>query len=1046
MRNALLSLGFILSLTANPSDPTVVSGQALFDTQNDLLQITAADRTIIEWKQFVIQNGETAQFIQPNARASVLNRVLDANPIQILGRLEGNGQIILINHNGMVVGSQGVIDVASLIASSLDIQNHIYLARGELRFDKPSFRPIIQHGNIIGNKGDVILIAHSIENDGSISAFDGRTALLAARSVTLDKDTLSVESGLELHFTTPEVSFLNSPLSERPMTLSVSSYDDKLPARVDHKGTGSIVSRQGNGLGGKVYLLGDDVWIQDSATVDVSGNKGGGSIHVGGGFRGSEEGIPNAKKTFVGKNTLLKADALGSGTGGRVIVWGDSVNQFIGQISAQGGPAGGNGGFAEVSSRMHLFFKGSANLLAPLGDHGMLSLDPTDINISSNPTSPGVILAPITTIPPFVSVDINNGDLANALNSSNISISTVTAGTGSGNITVTAPLDFTTVPIWTTGTSLTLMAERDILVLADISPLGSFPGDQIILISDLNNVGVGDVTIETSIVSTIEGSIRIEGNNVKVTSPSLGTEIFTALGGDINIVARNDFIAEGALGFIGMAADQQFNIFAGRDITINGSNGSSLDSDTSGMTWHAGRTITIHGADCIGCNLNQSFFANGPLLFSAGEDILMNAKSPMAGPTGLFSIMLWVNDSNSFTSFSTLNSLRCVGGTSFDNGVFFSLGSGVTGGDLILKAGGDLILCSPIHREFSGLIPPSNNRFDTSVTLLADHSFSTGELWAANSNGKLASTPLGKASGIVSTETSQKGGNGLGGFAVKNSFFDSGGMLNRTIPGGIIIETTDGAITIKTSPKFIDGTVCNFVASVTLDVSSVLPVQFITANGDITVDPPFNITVANPIVTGGSVFMIAQNDLSIVGNGSITAGGDITLVVDNQDPLFPFIGPGSFTLEASSFLTAGGGLRIYTALRGHNRVAGLLNGLSFSPGNYYQDTNTEQWCTYYPAPLSGRPYTIAYKDCLLITTAQAARITEEFLVDLHPYDEFPGWMERFIIGYSGLPEHLSINWEDRTSSAALGYEEPFYLRRRQLKVINHPKTWTQIAY
>ena len=92
--------------------------------------------------------------------------------------------------------------------------------------------------------------------------------------------------------------------------------------------------------GERVALLG--------AELDASGDAGGGSIRVGGDLRGEGE-LPTARRTYVDDESALRADALASGDGGRVIVWSDEATAFHGEVSARGGAAGGDGGFAEIS-------------------------------------------------------------------------------------------------------------------------------------------------------------------------------------------------------------------------------------------------------------------------------------------------------------------------------------------------------------------------------------------------------------------------------------------------------------------------------------------------------------------------------------------------------------------------------------------------------------------------------------------------------------------------------------------------------------------------
>jgi hypothetical protein len=85
---------------------------------------------------------------------------------------------------------------------------------------------------------------------------------------------------------------------------------------------------------------------------------------------------------------VINASAPGTGNGGKVVLWSDQQTTFAGTILAQGGVAGGNGGFVETSSRGVLNFAGAlVNTSAPMGSTGTWLLDPTDLNIDSTAAS-----------------------------------------------------------------------------------------------------------------------------------------------------------------------------------------------------------------------------------------------------------------------------------------------------------------------------------------------------------------------------------------------------------------------------------------------------------------------------------------------------------------------------------------------------------------------------------------------------------------------------------------------------------------------------------
>ena len=143
-----------------------------------------------------------------------------------------------------------------------------------------------------------------------------------------------------------------------------------------HVATGSV--------GGAVDLFGRDI-VLDGATVDASGEMGGGTVRLGGDVQGDNPGVGNAQTVTVTSASTIRADAQQSGSGGRVVVWADQTTAFDGIVSARGGSGGGAGGFIELSGQGNLSYGGSADAGARLGKSGTLLLDPKNLTISAAP-------------------------------------------------------------------------------------------------------------------------------------------------------------------------------------------------------------------------------------------------------------------------------------------------------------------------------------------------------------------------------------------------------------------------------------------------------------------------------------------------------------------------------------------------------------------------------------------------------------------------------------------------------------------------------------
>lgn len=166
---------------ANPTDPSVVVGEATVSglgTSRVAIQ-QASQRAIINWQQFNIAPNEITQFIQPNVHAIALNRIFDQNPSQILGRLEANGTVMLLNRNGIIFGPNAQVNVGGLVASSLNMSNANFLA-GHYLFEGAGLEGWVKNAGAIQASHDgVYLLAPNVENSGIVTSPNG-TIILAA--------------------------------------------------------------------------------------------------------------------------------------------------------------------------------------------------------------------------------------------------------------------------------------------------------------------------------------------------------------------------------------------------------------------------------------------------------------------------------------------------------------------------------------------------------------------------------------------------------------------------------------------------------------------------------------------------------------------------------------------------------------------------------------------------------------------------------------------------------------------------------------------------
>jgi len=434
--SALLSLFLSTAASANPQGAAIVSGSAgITSPAPGVLEIINDPGTIINWAEFSIGVDEVTRFIQDSPASSVLNRVTGGNPSAILGQLLSNGQVWLINTNGIAFGDNAVVDTAGFIASTLDISNEDYLAgRFELG-DGSLTGAIVNGGAIIANgAGDVFLIAPKIENRGLIQTDNGDVVLAAgrkARLTSLEYDNITFE------LQSPDDSAVNLG-TLKSMGGAVAAYAGQLDQRgaieadrmvESDDGTihlvagsnrvGGTLSARGGGdvKGGSVRILGDDITLS-GARIDAGGGAGGGEVLVGGDYQGGG-GVRTADATAVDAASRIDASATGDGDGGRIIVWADGRTESFGRLSARGGPAGGDGGLVETSGLKSLDFEQPADVGAPNGRPGTWLIDPEDIDIDASKAA-------------SIETALNEG--------SGVTVKTADSGDGEGNINVNSSI------------------------------------------------------------------------------------------------------------------------------------------------------------------------------------------------------------------------------------------------------------------------------------------------------------------------------------------------------------------------------------------------------------------------------------------------------------------------------------------------------------------------------------------------------------------------------------------------------------------------------
>ena len=313
------------SVWAVPQGGQVTAGSGQISQTGTTTTIQQNSQNIsLTWKSFNTDRGNTVNFVQPNATAMAVNRILDTNGTLFLGTLNANGVVYVINPNGVVFGQGAQVNVGGLVASTLDVSDK-QVGTSRQTFSGNSAAAVSNAGAITAsNGGSVVLLGNQVSNTGTIVAASGTVAMGGGNTVTL-------------------------------------SFDGNRLAKlqIDKNLYNTLVSNGGliQANGGQVLLT---AGAANSVVASVVNNTGVIEAHTVGGTAGHIELMGGMHAGTVNLSGTLDASA----------------------------PDGGNGGFVETSASTVRVADGTrVDTRASKGQTGTWLIDPTDFTISDGSTA-----------------------------------------------------------------------------------------------------------------------------------------------------------------------------------------------------------------------------------------------------------------------------------------------------------------------------------------------------------------------------------------------------------------------------------------------------------------------------------------------------------------------------------------------------------------------------------------------------------------------------------------------------------------------------------
>ncbi len=586
------------------------------------------------------------------------------------------------------------------------------------------------------------------------------------------------------------------------------------------------------------------------ATVNASGASGGGLVLIGGDFQGGNGNPTSALyQEFLGRFTIVPAltpaqtvsvdaastinvSTTNSGNAGTAVVWSQQETDFAGSIIGTGGPYGGNGGYAEVSSHGVLSFTGSDLLTAANGAAGTLLLDPYAVTIVNNCTNPcntisGNFTATSTST-------LYNSDIDTALASGDLIISTG-AGTDNSATAGSITLGSGVILSWMSGHTLTLQATDAtsggnafgtiILngsVYATSNPTGGTPNGGLVLEAN-GSITTGNINVSS--LSITSSSTVSQGSSTSITATNLN---LLGSGGTYTLTNSGNSVANvsGSVATLSLTDSAPLTVGPGNMVSTGGitltdaaSGGltltGALNGGTGPITLTADAMALTGGVTATGQTVTiQPYTAAQPInvggttdpgsdLFLSSADLNRVTAATLAigntGDTGLLTVSALSTGSGWLQNVGNLTLLAGSGGISIANRITIPMS-----GTLTFNSSGTVTQASTAVISGAGGLTDVGTG---TVTLSAANTYSGA---TTIGDGTTASTLTGGALNAFSNSSALTVNVAstvdLGGFNQATFSLAGAGRVTNSGTASPAVLTIDGGVATIFSGTIQDGT------------------------------------------------------------------------------------------------------------------------------------------------------------------------------------------------------------------------------------------------
>ena len=428
-------------------DGRTATQQQVLGTRTDITTGTVrGDNAFNSFSRFEVGQGQTVNVHVPAAAQRVINIVTDA-PVKVDGVLNGlkngsiSGNLVFADPMGMVVSKGGVVNVNSLQVVATTREHADAMLDGQGRIGEAAVQQLLDGKAPRSAEGRVQI-------DGKVNALE-RVRIEARRIDIAGRINAGADAAHDAAFRAAVSSngLANATgMVERGGVIElVADESVRVGGALDASQRQAVAAPEAPqaGLGGTVRVLGDSIELTPTAHVDVSGLAGGGTAVFGSmslpaaaapadAPAADAAPAPVSHSVVVAAGSVVQADALERGDGGRVQYLSDGGLDWGGFTSSRGGALMGHGGFIEVSGRRRVQVHGLVDTTARKGDTGTLLIDPDDLYITNGAAGSSSCLANGTTGDCTVTV----GTIAGLAASSNLVLQadkTITFGGSDGS-------------------------------------------------------------------------------------------------------------------------------------------------------------------------------------------------------------------------------------------------------------------------------------------------------------------------------------------------------------------------------------------------------------------------------------------------------------------------------------------------------------------------------------------------------------------------------------------------------------------------------------